>query len=59
MSVNNKALEVRDINKRFGGVIALDDVSLHVDEGGSALSFGRKRRRKINAHQHYIGSVPA
>lgn len=33
MSVKNKALEVRSISKRFGGVIALDNVSLSVREG--------------------------
>ena len=29
----SRLLEIERLAKRFGGVVALDDVSLHVDEG--------------------------
>ena len=30
---NNKILEVQDLTKKFGGLIAVNDVSIHVNEG--------------------------
>lgn len=44
-------LEMKNVTKRFPGVIALKEVSIAVEKGESDGHLRRKRRRKVHADE--------
>ncbi len=52
---NEPILSVRHLVKRFGGLTAVDDVSLDIHPGEVVGPGGRQRRRQVDAHQVRLG----
>ena len=52
-------LELRDVNKSFGPIDVLHDISLEVQRGRGPLPAGRQRRRQVDADQDPVGRPPA
>ena len=50
-------IELRDVDKYFGKVIALRDVSFDVEAGRGPLPARRQRRRQVDAHQDPVRRV--
>ena len=52
-------VETVGIGKRFGDLVALDDVSVRVRRGHGPCAPGRERRRQVDAGQMHHGLLPA
>ena len=49
--MNEPALvELRNVSKRYPGVVALDDVTSDAEGGNRDRACGRERRREVDAH---------
>lgn len=49
-------VEIKNLVKRYGDLLALDHLNLQVREGGGIRPAGAKRLRQDHGHQLYAGA---